>query len=150
MIHKKESLSQDSLIFEEGRAFLQYVTGKKPSDVLVVRYKDVVTKLTNGSSIRIPRYLILFPFLISIFERNLFKFKDPSKELNKRLNIAFMIAEASTEFVDGFMLLENKKKIFVYSNLSFLIINELMLHLLRLFLRKPLTLIANKRFRNSI
>ena len=150
MRQKRATLSEDELIMEEGKIFLRYVAGKEPSLVLINRYKDVIKKLEKGSSLTLPKYIIYFPFLIQIYEKNLLNLKNKSKELNRRLSFAFMISEASTENVDRFFLLEKRSMISTLLKLSFIAISELLTSLLGFFFKIPLRLITNKRFKNSI
>ena len=150
MRQRRVTLSEDELIMEEGKIFLRYVSGKEPSLVLINRYKDVIKKLEKGASLTLPKYIIYFPFLIQIYEKNLLNLKNKSKELNRRLSFAFMISEASTENVDRFFLLEKRSMISTLLKLSFIAISELLTSLLGFFLKIPLRLITNKRFKNSI
>ena len=147
---KRNTLSEDELISEEGKIFLRYVTGKEPSSTLINRYKDVIKKLEKGVSLSLPKHVVYFPFLIQIYEKNLLSLKNKSSELNRRLGFAFMIAEASTENVDRFFLLEKRSMISTLLKLSFIAISELLTSLLGFFLKIPLRLITNKRFKNSI
>ena len=146
---KTNSTTKDHL-FLEGRAFLTYVAGKDPSKNLVLRYKEVIDKTEGGHCLYLPEYLIKLPFLIFIFERDLFNFKDDSTNLNRRLRIAFMISEASTEYADRFMCLQKEKTLFVFFKLALLVMNELLLIIFRFFLWIPLFFLLNNKFKNSI
>ena len=147
---KRNTLSEDELISEEGKIFLRYVTGKEPSSTLINRYKDVIKKLEKGVSLSLPKHVVYFPFLIQIYEKNLLSFKNKSSVLNRRLGFAFMIAEASTENVDKFFLLKKKGKVSTLLRLSFIVFGELLTSFLGFFLRIPFALITNKRFKDSI
>jgi len=123
-------------ILKEGRAFLTYLLKNHPSIDLLKRYCRVIKSLRNNSAIDMPVQLCKYPFLIGYINANAINSFAWGAEFKIRLDIATLIAEASTQGAKRFLRID-KNSSFLISALicSFAVLKEISNRLCGVFLQ---------------
>ena len=141
-------------MIDEGRAMIEYVSGRRASAGVVKRYVAVVEKLYKGTALGLPFLVVKYPFLMRVFDPRwpLFPLTNEDKcEINWRMDAANIIAESSPDYVASYSCFEEKTISRVFFSVCYSGVKELPLMLFSIVVKclSACGLISPVTFKNA-
>jgi nucleoside-diphosphate-sugar epimerase len=122
----------------EGRALLTFVTGQPPPVGVLKRYVLAVEVVDGGQPLSLSTKFVAWPALLRLVEDRGLLQRSSHPDLERRLEIATRVAEASVTGAQNFMATKATTSFMAYISLSAVLALELFWHLVRLGLRPSL------------
>ncbi|SVC32658.1 uncharacterized protein METZ01_LOCUS285512, partial [marine metagenome] len=119
-------------LLEEGRAILRYVSGRAPSPSMISRYVKAIELSKDSKALGLQNIVLTFPKLLYLLEgRGIIKRPTVFKELERRLDFALVLAEASVDNIDDFILHKSVSKIKVILLIFWVLSKEILMQMIR-------------------
>lgn len=122
-------------LIREGYTLLRYVLKCKPSPALARRYVRCIERLRTGLPLHLPGFTLLVPACIALFDAPRASSRSSGSEFLWRLNAAAVLAEASLQGAQRFLLVDARPRWVAwsvgFSHLAHVLSMELMWRLLR-------------------
>lgn len=124
------------LLISEGRSLLTYILKEQPGFNLLCRYVRAVEMVRDGFSLKLPGWVIKFPFMIALIDRRTLALSHPGVELIWRLDAATALAEATIQGSRRFLGLGQRSGLLSsLSNIGYAIIAEVFCRIFGLICR---------------